>query len=316
MMGYATPLGRTVLSEPRLTAGWRRGWLLLAALCFAWFSTLAQAQTTEQPIPALTARVMDQTGTLTAAQTQALTQKLAALEQSTGAQVVVLIVASTAPEDITAYSWRVADQWKIGRKEVGDGVLLLVARQDRAVRIEVAKTLEGAIPDLAASQIIQGALVPAFKAGDYAGGLNAAVDQLAARIRGEALPAPTARSRPAAGPDWQGLGLFFFVGVPIVGSVLSAVLGRRAGGLLTGLGTGALAGWLAANWLIGLGAGLLAWLFAGAMGGGGGRGGSGGPPIIWGGGGGGGSWGGGGGGGGFSSGGGGDFGGGGASGRW
>lgn len=310
MTGYAASLGRV-----GMTMGWRRGWLLLA-LCFAWIGTLAHAQATEQPIPALNARVMDQTGTLTPAQTQALTQKLAALEQSTGAQVVILIVASTAPEDITAYSWRVADQWKIGRKDVGDGVLLLVAQQDHAVRIEVAKTLEGAIPDLAASQIIQNAIVPAFKASDYAGGLNAAVDQLAARIRGEALPAPTARNRPAAGPDWQGLGLFFFVGVPIVGSVLSALLGRRAGGFLTGLGAGTLAGWLAANWLIGLGAGLLAWLFAGVMGGGGGRGGSGGPPIIWGGGGGGGSWGGGGGGGGFSSGGGGDFGGGGASGRW
>lgn len=307
----------SALRRPALT--WLHGlWLatvmLLAAL--GWGSTPARAQSTGLPIPALTTRVMDQTGTLTAAQTQALEGKLAGLEQSTGSQVVVLIVPTTAPEDIAAYGWRVADQWKIGRKDVGDGVLLLVAKQDRTVRIEVAKTLEGAIPDLAASQIIQGSLVPAFRQGDYAGGLNAAVDQLAARIRGEALPAPAARPARETGNDWQGLGLFFFVGVPILGSILSGILGRRAGALLTGLGAGTLAGWLATSWLLGLGAGVVAWILVGVMGSGGRGGGSGGPPIIWGGRGGGGSWGGGGDGGGFSSGGGGDFGGGGASGRW
>ena len=304
-------------ARPWLSGLWLATVMLLLALGWSWGP--ARAQSTGLPIPALTARVMDQTSTLTPVQAQALERKLAALEQSTGSQVVVLIVPTTAPEDIAAYGWRVADQWKIGRKDVGDGVLLLVAKQDRAVRIEVAKTLEGAIPDLAASQIIQGSLVPAFRQGDYAGGLNAAVDQLAARIRGEALPAPTARSaRPArdTGGDWQGLGLFFFVGVPILGSILSGLLGRRTGALLTGLGAGTLAGWLATSWLLGLGAGVVAWILVGVMGSGGRGGGSGGPPIIWGGGGGGGSWGGGGDGGGFSSGGGGDFGGGGASGRW
>ena len=304
-------------ARPWLSGLWLATVMLLLALGWSWGP--ARAQSTGLPIPALTARVMDQTSTLTPVQAQALERKLAALEQSTGSQVVVLIVPTTAPEDIAAYGWRVADQWKIGRKDVGDGVLLLVAKQDRAVRIEVAKTLEGAIPDLAASQIIQGSLVPAFRQGDYAGGLNAAVDQLAARIRGEALPAPTARSaRPArdTGGDWQGLGLFFFVGVPILGSILSGLLGRRTGALLTGLGAGTLAGWLATSWLLGLGAGVVAWILVGVMGSGGRGGGSGGPPIIWGGGGGSGSWGGGGDGGGFSSGGGGDFGGGGASGRW
>jgi uncharacterized protein len=301
-------------ARPWLSGLWLATVMLLLALGWSWGP--ARAQSTGLPIPALTARVMDQTSTLTPVQTQALERKLAALEQSTGSQVVVLIVPTTAPEDIAAYGWRVADQWKIGRKDVGDGVLLLVAKQDRAVRIEVAKTLEGAIPDLAASQIIQGSLVPAFRQGDYAGGLNAAVDQLAARIRGEALPAPTARSARDTGGDWQGLGLFFFVGVPILGSILSGLLGRRTGALLTGLGAGTLAGWLATSWLLGLGAGVVAWILVGVMGSGGRGGGSGGPPIIWGGGGGGGSWGGGGDGGGFSSGGGGDFGGGGASGRW
>lgn len=301
-------------ARPWLSGLWLAAVMLLVALGWSW--GLARAQSTGLPIPALTARVMDQTSTLTPVQAQALERKLAALEQSTGSQVVVLIVPTTAPEDIAAYGWRVADQWKIGRKDVGDGVLLLVAKQDRTVRIEVAKTLEGAIPDLAASQIIQGSLVPAFRQGDYAGGLNAAVDQLAARIRGEALPAPKARTARDTGGDLQGLGLFFFVGVPILGSILSGLLGRRTGALLTGLGAGTLAGWLATSWLLGLGAGVVAWILVGVMGSGGRGGGSGGPPIIWGSGGGGGSWGGGGDGGGFSSGGGGDFGGGGASGRW
>ena len=301
-------------ARPWLSGLWLAAVMLLVAWGWSWGP--ARAQSSGLPIPALTARVIDQTSTLTPVQAQALENKLAALEQSTGSQVVVLIVPTTAPEDIAAYGWRVADQWKIGRKDVGDGVLLLVAKQDRTVRIEVAKTLEGAIPDLAASQIIQGNLVPAFRQGDYAGGLNAAVDQLAARIRGEALPAPTARPARDTGGDWQGLGLFFFVGVPILGSILSGLLGRRTGALLTGLGAGTLAGWLATSWLLGLGAGVVAWILVGVMGSGGRGGGSGGPPIIWGGGGGGGSWGGGGDGGGFSSGGGGDFGGGGASGRW
>jgi uncharacterized protein len=104
---------------------------------------------------------------------------------------VVLMVPTTAPEDIASYANRVGNTWKIGRKDVGDGVLLVVAKDDRKLRIEVAKALEGAIPDLAAKQIIDEALTPHFKAGDYAGGLDAAVDQLAARIKGEPLPSVT-----------------------------------------------------------------------------------------------------------------------------
>ena len=112
---------------------------------------------------------------------------------------MLLLVPATAPEDIAAYAQRVADTWKIGRRDVGDGVLVVVAKDERRVRIEVAKALEGAIPDLAARQIIDNAIRPAFRANDYAGGLDAAVDQLIARIQGEALPAPTARGK-ARGP--------------------------------------------------------------------------------------------------------------------
>lgn len=110
---------------------------------------------------------------------------------------MLLLVNSTAPEDIAAYAQRVADSWKIGRRDVGDGVLLVVSKGDRRVRIEVAKALEGAIPDLAARQIIDQSIRPAFRANDYAGGLEAALDQLIARIRGEALPAPTVGARPS-----------------------------------------------------------------------------------------------------------------------
>ena len=271
------------------------------------------------PVPALNARVVDQTGTLSAEQRNALEAKLAAFEQQAGSQIVVLMVPSTQPEDIAAYAQRVGDQWKIGRRSVGDGLLLVVAKNDRRVRIEVAKALEGAVPDLAAKQIIDRAITPAFKAGDYAGGLNAGLDQLIARVKGENLPLPDAGREAGArgepGADWQQLMLFFFVGVPVIGAMLTGMLGRKLGSLATAGGAGALAWWLSTSTLLGVAAGLVALVMVGVLGIGSGRGRRfGGPPIIWGGGGGG--WGGGGGGGGFSSGGGGDFGGGGASGRW
>ena len=131
-----------------------------------------------QPVPALTARVIDVTGTLAAAERSALEQRLAAFEAQAGPQIVLLMVATTAPEDIAAYAQRVADTWKIGRRDVGDGVLVVVARDDRRVRIEVAKALEGAIPDLAAKMIIDEALTPAFRRGDYGAGLEAGAQRI------------------------------------------------------------------------------------------------------------------------------------------
>src|SRR5688572_16195821 len=163
---------------------------------------MAQAQGL-LPVPALNARVIDQTGTLDAIQRQGLEDKLAAFEKEKGTQLVMLMVPTTQPEDIASYANRVGNAWKIGRKEVGDGVLVVVAKDDRRVRIEVAKTLEGAIPDLAARQIIEDAITPNFRKGDFAAGLHAAIDQLSARITGEALPAPKAPAR-TSGPgfDW------------------------------------------------------------------------------------------------------------------
>jgi uncharacterized protein len=295
---------------------WARGWRLLVALLVFGIAAAAVWAQDLLPVPPLAARVTDQTGTLTPAQRDALEAKLAAFEREAGTQMVVLIVATTRPEDIAAYAYRVADQWKVGRREVGDGLLVLVAKEDRRVRIEVAKALEGAVPDLAARQIIDNAIRPAFKAGDYAGGLNQAIDQLAARVRGEALPAPApGRSDGGGGIGWDQLAIFFFVAVPIIGAVLTSALGRKLGGLATGGAAGAVAWWFGAPVLLAVAAAAVAMVLVGVLGIGaaGRRGSHGGPPIIWGGGGGG--WGGGGSGG-FSSGGGGDFGGGGASGDW
>lgn len=263
------------------------------------------------PVPPLSGRVIDQTATLSEPQRAALDAKLAAFEAQAGPQIVLLLVPATAPEDITSYAQRVADSWKIGRRAVGDGVLVVVAKNERAVRIEVAKALEGAIPDLAARQVIDRAIVPAFRAGDYAGGLNAGVDQLLARIQGEALPAPR-RGAPGSGDrgglPLQELGMFLFVGVLALGGLLSALFGRKLASLFTAVAAGGMAWWLSASLLLAIGAALATVLVVGVFGvgtllkivamgagrGGGGRGG----------------------GGGFSSGGGGDFGGGGASGRW
>jgi uncharacterized protein len=267
-----------------------------------------------QPVPTLTGHVVDNTGTLSAPQRQQLESKLSAFEQSHGAQIVMLMVASTQPEDIFSYSNRVANEWKVGRKGIGDGLLLLVAKDDRKVRIEVAKTLEGAIPDLAAKGIIDDAITPRFRQGDFAGGLDAAADQIMARISGENLPAPAAQP-PWSGVNfrWTDLAIFLFIAVPVVAGIARKVLGTPLGSLATGGIFGAVALLLTSSLLLaGLAAlvALLLALFSSA-----GRGFGGGIGPGWHAGSGGGGFGSGGGGG-FRSGGGGDFGGGGASGDW
>lgn len=278
-----------------------------------------------QPIPALTSHVVDTTGLLDSSQQAALEAKLDALEKAKGSQVVVLIVPTVQPEDISSYANRVGNVWKIGRKNVGDGVLFVVAFKDRQMRIEVAKALEGAIPDLAAKQIITNAVTPRFKVGDYAGGISAGVDQLAARIKGEALPevgaAGTTESSGAlstllGGFDWMDLAVFLFFAVPIGGAVAKSIFGQKLGSLITGGAVGTLAFVLTTSLIIAGFAGVAALLFAlfsNLSGGSGRRSGSSRHGGF-----GGGGFGGGGfsDGGGFSSGGGGDFGGGGASGSW
>ncbi len=318
--GLARTLGRHA---------WCRCWQLLATgLLLALIALTAAAQGV-LPVPALSGRVIDQTGTLDASQIASLDAKLSVLETRKGSQVVVLMVPTTAPEDIASFANRVSNAWKIGRREVGDGVLLIVAKNDRTLRIEVAKTLEGAIPDLAAKRIIDGTITPGFKQGDFAGGLLAGVDQIASLVSGEALPAPSAvedvlaRVRDSDSGIWSNLVFFAVFALPIGTGLLRSMMGRKLGALAVGGITGVLAFVFSTSVVIAVIAAVVALvyaLFAGAglSGGGSGAGRAGGG---WGSGRGGSSsgWGGGsssGGGGGFSSGGGGNFGGGGASGRW
>ncbi len=296
--------------------------LLLAA---ALFGGLALAQGL-LPVPKLDARVIDQTGTLTPAQRSALEAKLQAFEQQKGSQIVMLMVPTTAPEDIASYANRVGNSWKIGRRDVGDGILVIVAKNDRKMRIEVAKTLEGAVPDLAAAHIIDETMKPRFRQNDFAGGLDAAADQLIARVKGEALPDVDARGgdfggegRGSGGFNWQDLAVFFFIAVMVGGPIARRIFGKIPGSLAMGGITGFVVMMVTSSIVIAVLAGLAALLFtllsmafgAGPMRRGGGFGGG-----LGGGLGGGGGWGGGSSGGGFSSGGGGDFGGGGASGDW
>ncbi|MEF2060760.1 TPM domain-containing protein [Comamonas sp. GCA5] len=187
-------------------------------------------------MPALTAALIDQTHTLSVEESRAIEQRLRSIEAKSGSQVVVLMVPTTAPEDIAPFAYRVASSWKIGRKHVGDGLLIVVAKDDRRMRIEVARALEGAIPDLAAARIIDQQMAPQFRQGHYAAGILAALDQIAARIAGEALPAPqpptTARDR----VDLESLAIFLFFGVMVVAPLLRRLLGNKRGALLVGGG--------------------------------------------------------------------------------
>ncbi|MGE8286048.1 MAG: TPM domain-containing protein [Stenotrophomonas lactitubi] len=209
---------------------------LLALLL--WLPLGVQAQTLV-PIPALDSPVVDTTGTLDAAQKQALVQQALDLQQRKGSQMQVLVVPTTQPEDIAQYTTRVFDQWQIGRKGVDDGVLLVVAKDDRRVRIEPGYGLEGAIPDAIANRVIQEYLVPRFRADDYAGGITDATAMLVKIIDGEPLPAPVS-SQQGRAPDGGGDTWFLalFIGV-FAGSILRGVFSRvprPLRGLLGGAG--------------------------------------------------------------------------------
>jgi uncharacterized protein len=269
-----------------------------------------------QQIPPLTARVTDTTGTLDAAQKQTLETSLAALEQRKGAQLAVLMVPSVKPEEIEQYSIRVVDSWKLGRKSVDDGVLLIVAKDDHRVRIEVGRGLEGAIPDAANARIIREYITPKFRAGDFFGGIVDATDALTKLIDGEPLPPPLAEDRRTRGTSdvFNTITTVLFIAIWLRAMFGGLPAAPRAG--IVGLASGAVAMFFGGVLALAIGCGLFGALL-GVLGGGGGgfarRGGSGG---FGGGGfgGGGGSWSGGGGGG--FSGGGGGFSGGGASGSW
>ena len=287
------------MTARRPILGVARTLLLGLTLCA---SFLAAAQVT---VPALTGHVIDQTGTLTTEQKAALEQTLTAFEASKGSQLAVLIVPTSAPEAIEQYALRVAEQWKLGRKKVDDGAILVVAKNDRTLRIEVGYGLEGALTDATSKRIISETILPRFKQQDFYGGITAGVGQIIRVIDGEPLPAPTRNAAGSEGDLQRYVPLIFILALA-VGGVLRSALGRVPGSLVTG-GVVAVIAWFVVGALsmalLAGGFALFITLAGGGMGGhglggfyGGGRGGRGG-------------------GGGFRGGGGG-FGGGGASGRW
>jgi uncharacterized protein len=273
----------------------------------------------QQAVPDLHARVTDRTGTLDAHQQEALDHQLAELEQRKGSQLAILLVPTTQPEEIEQYSIRVVDAWRLGRKKVDDGVLLIVAKDDHRVRIEVGRGLEGAIPDAAAARIIREYITPKFREGDFYGGIEDAVGALTRLIDGEPLPPPLTDERAPRRRD-VGAYLNAMIAVLIAAVWLRTMFGRlpgarRAG--LVGVICGAIALFLTGVLLAALVAALIGAVIGLLSGGGGGFAGRGGWGGFGGGGFGGGSFGGGGfGGGGGFSGGGGGFAGGGASGSW
>ena len=275
-------------------------WLssLFAAL---WLLAAPSAQA-EVAVPPLKARVTDLTGTLSASEQASLEANLQAFEARKGSQIAVLLVPTTQPETIEQYAMRVAEAWKLGRKGVDDGVLLLVAKNDRKLRIEVGYGLEGVVPDAVAKRIVSEIISPQFKQGDFNGGIRAGVDRLIRLIDGEPLPEPKQQASGSgdASGDWFGL---VFLLVVFLGGLLSAMLGRLLAGLVVG-GIAGFAVWLIVGSLVMAGIvaliSFVVTLFGGGHGGGWSSGGGGWSS---------------GGGGGFSGGGGG-FGGGGASGDW
>ena len=267
--------------------------LLLAAVLF-WVAVFAYA---DVAVPVLKSRVTDLTATLDAQQIAALEAKLAAFEQKKGSQIAVLLLPTTEPETIEQFGIRVADKWKIGRKGVDDGAILLIAKNDKRLRFEVGRGLEGVLPDAMAKRIIDEHIVPRFKQGDFAGGIDAGVERAIKLIDGEPLPPPKSSGNSSGSFDdnagWAVILLVIFSGL------LRWILGAFLGGAIVGVAAGAVALWMGAAFLIACGIGVVAFVVTligitniGSIFGGGGSGG--------------GSWGGGGGG----------FGGGGASGSW
>ena len=204
-------------------------------------------------VPPLTGRITDQTATLTAEQKTALEQTLQAFEARKGSQLAVLIVSTTAPETIEQYALRVAEQWKLGRKKVDDGAILVVAKADRALRIEVGYGLEGALNDATSKRIISETITPRFKQEDFYGGITAGIEQMIRVVDGE--PLPESKAVPTrGGGNIQGFGniqqyvpVIFMVAL-VMGGMLRSALGRLPGAVVTG---GAVAG--------------VAWMFAGAV---------------------------------------------------
>lgn len=215
---------------------------LVALLLFC-----APASFADVAVPPI-ARVVDQTGTLSSSDVSTLEQKLKDFEERKGSQVAVLVVPTTAPETIEQYSLRVVEQWKLGRKKIDDGALLIIAKDDRKLRIEVGYGLEGVLTDFTSKRIIDEIITPKFRNGDFGGGISDGVDKILSVIDGEPLPAPAKKSNPV---DLSAIGDYFpflFIGTLFVGGIFRALLGRLLGATVAGGGIG-----------------LIMWLVAGAL---------------------------------------------------
>src|SRR5262245_41854044 len=205
-------------------------WLALPALSL--LLLLGSRALADVAVPERRAPVTDLTGTLTPDQVQQLDQQLRAFEEKKGSQIAVLIVPTTQPETIEQYGIRVAEAWKLGRRGVNDGALLLIAKDDRAVRIEVGYGLEGVLPDVLANRIVGQVVVPRFRSGDFFGGINEALERMIALIEGEPLPEPAQGQRGV--PNGLGNALPLLLLLVFVGStILRGMLGRFGGASVT-----------------------------------------------------------------------------------
>ncbi len=225
----------------------------------------------EQPVPALTAHMMDLTGTLTTSQKAALEAKLAAFEQEKGAQIAVLILPTTQPETIEQYSMRVVEAWKLGRKGIDDGVLLLIAKNDRKMRIEVGYGLEGALSDAVSKRIISEVITPFFKREDFYGGIDAGINAMIKVISGEPLPQPSNLKAKRRSSSGSGVLPMLFMTVffsAILGSVfLRSIFGRFFGGIFTFIAAAVLTWFILSSLIWAVIIGIIAMFMGMAMGG-------------------------------------------------
>jgi uncharacterized protein len=237
----------------------------LVALMLCW----TFAATADVAVPPLTGRVVDKTATLSSGDVASLDQSLKDFEARKGSQIAVLIVPTTQPETIEQYSLRVAEAWKIGRKKIDDGAILVVAKDDRKLRIEVGYGLEGALTDVTAKRIIDEVITPKFRSGDFAGGISDGVSRILRVIEGEPLPAPAQpRQNTALLSQLDPFNPFLIVAVIVVGGILRGVLGRLFGSLATGGLVAALFWFIAASLALSVIGGFIAFIvtmFSGAM---------------------------------------------------
>jgi uncharacterized protein len=232
----------------------------LVALLVCW----ALAAFADVAVPPLSGRLVDQTGTLSSGEVDALTQKLGDLEARKGSQIAVLIVPTTEPETIEQYSIRVAEAWKIGRRRIDDGALVVVAKNDRKLRIEVGYGLEGALNDATARRIIDEIITPRFRSGDFAGGISVGIDRMIRVIDGEKLPAPepsAQRQSPGSFSSIDPLNPFLIIAVLLLGGLMRSVLGRLIGSVATGGLVALLAWYLFGSLLAAVLAGIIASIF-------------------------------------------------------